>query len=122
MVDDDPDVRAAIGLLLRSAGFATETFRSAYEFLGGRRSNDVACLILDIRMPLMDGLTLQDRLAALGSTMPIVFITADDGGSAEERARAGGALAFLRKPFDDEALLGAVRHALSGEASPQSFL
>ena len=61
----------------------------------------------------MDGLTLQDRLAALGSTMPIVFITADDDGSAEERARAGGALAFLRKPFDDEALLGAVRQALS---------
>ena len=88
------------------------TFRSGYEFLGGRRWRDMACLILDVRMPLMDGLTLQERMAAMGSNVPIVFVTAVDDAATETKALAAGATAFLHKPFDEEVLLGAVRDAL----------
>jgi FixJ family two-component response regulator len=117
VVDDDLAVRKAIGRLLRSAGFAAVTFESASRFLDDTSQTDPACLILDVRMPRMDGLELQARLAALNSRVPIIFITAIDDAVAEAKARAAGALAFLPKPFDDAVLLDAVNRALAVSSS-----
>jgi two-component system response regulator FixJ len=112
VVDDDIGVRKAVGRLLRSAGFDAVTFASAQEFLGDRRQKDVACVILDLKMPDMDGLALQARLAALDPLVPTVFITAHADSASEAQALAAGAQAFLRKPFEDTALLDAVGRAL----------
>ena len=117
IVDDDRSVRCAIARLLKSAGFDALTFPSAHEFLEDGRRKDVACLILDLKMPETDGLALQARMAQSGLTVPTVFITATDDPASEARARAGGALAFLCKPFDDTTLLEAVRRAVSPSGS-----
>ena len=112
VVDDDDGVRRAVGRLFRSAGFDAVTFASAREFLRDCRQKDVACVILDLKMRDMDGLALQARIAALDPLMPIVFITAHADSASEAQALAAGARAFLRKPFEDESLLEAVRRAL----------
>ena len=110
IVDDDAPVRQSARRLIRSLGYRAEAFGSAEEFLDSGRAKKTACLILDVRMPRMDGLELQRRLA--GSSIPIVFITARASEEEERRALQAGAVAFLRKPVDKEALLrvlGAVR-------------
>ena len=112
VVDDDFAVGKAVGRLLKTAGFDALTFRSAQEFLGDGRQADVACLIVDLKMPDMDGLALQARMKTLGSSVPTVFITAHDDPASEAQALAGGALAVLHKPFDDTRLLEAVQRAL----------
>ena len=112
VVDDDVGVRKAVGRLLRSAGFGVVTFASAREFLGDFRQKDVACVILDLKMPDMDGLALQARIAALDPLMPTVFISAHPDSASEAQARAAGAQAFLYKPFEDTALLDAVSRSL----------
>ena len=112
VVDDDAAIREAVQSLLRSMGFRAAAFASAQDFLQSGRLPETACLIVDVRMPRMSGLALQQRLRSAQCPISIIFITAH--GDAEMRARAlrAGAVAFLDKPFSDEALLRAVEAAL----------
>jgi FixJ family two-component response regulator len=112
VVDDDEPVRQALSGLLRSAGFGVTTFASAEEFLASPHVATTGCLILDLRLPGMDGLELQRRLREAGRRLPTVFLTAHGDDDARSRALAGGALAFMPKPFDGEALLRTVGAAL----------
>jgi FixJ family two-component response regulator len=109
IVDDDESVREAIKSLLRSVGFGADVFASAEEFLRSDRLKDTTCLILDVRMPGMNGLELQERLASLEYKIPIIFITAHvSDQEARHRALQAGAVDFLRKPFSEETLLEGV--------------
>ena len=114
IVDDQAALREATENLLKSAGLKAVSFASAEDFLQATALDGAGCLILDVRLPGMSGLELQQRLAADGIHVPIVFITAQEDGDGRMRAQAlrSGALAFLRKPFSDEDLLNAVRSAL----------
>jgi FixJ family two-component response regulator len=112
IVDDDEPVREAIESLLKSVGFKAEVFASAEEFLNSDHLPETECLILDVRMPGMSGLELQRQLAAAGSRIPIIFITAHGDEEVQAQALKAGAVAFLRKPFSEEALLSAVQAAL----------
>ena len=112
VVDDAASVRVALGRLIRSAGLEVETFASAEDLLETWPSGPSGCLIVDVQMPGLSGLELQTELAALGSTVPIIFITAHDDPKARSRALNGGAAGFLEKPFDDEDLLAAIHTAL----------
>jgi FixJ family two-component response regulator len=112
VVDDDESVRQALAALLRSAGFRVTTFVSAEEFLGSPHVGATGCLILDLRLPGMSGLELQQRLVSAGRRFPIVILTAHGDDAARSRALAAGATAFMPKPFDGEALLSTVQSAL----------
>jgi len=112
VVEDDDLMRSSTRRLLRSAGFRVEAFASAEEFLKSGRAAETACLILDLRMPGMNGLELQRHLAAEGCHIPIIFITAHDNQELRMQALREGAVDFLLKPFSEEALLQAIRKAL----------
>src|SRR5256886_16117174 len=112
IVDDDESVREALKSLLKSVGFEAEAFASAEEFLNSGHLCRTACLILDVRMPGMSGVELQDRLTASRDGVPIIFISAHADEEARARALASGAIAFLVKPFSDEALLDAIEVAV----------
>jgi len=114
IVDDDPLVREGLLSLMRSAGFATQAFASAEEFLSLAHRDDIACLILDVGLPGISGLELQSQLTATVSNhrTPVVFMTARDDEATRQRALKGGAVDFLRKPVRREALLNAVHLAL----------
>jgi len=114
VVDDDNSLRQSTQLLLRSAGYRAEVFASAREFLDSPRIDETACLLLDVRMPGMDGLELQRFLNEAQRQIPIIFITAHATDNAEQRARKAGAVDFLRKPVNDEKLLSAIQTALKG--------
>ena len=109
IVDDDDSVRTALTRLLRSADLAVEAFPSAEEFLAQMTDTAVGCLLLDLLLPGMGGLELQERLAAARSPLSIIFITAHGDEAARKRAMAKGAAAFFLKPLDGEALLDAIR-------------
>jgi FixJ family two-component response regulator len=113
VVDDDPSVRRGLERLLRSAGYRAETFASAREFLQRGDPNAGGCLVLDVRMPGQSGLELYDVLATAGHSIPVIFITGHGDIPMAVRAIKAGAVDFLPKPFDDEALLEAVRQALA---------
>jgi FixJ family two-component response regulator len=112
IVDDDDALRNSLDDLIRSIGFRTQGFPSAEAFLNSHQAYDTACLILDVRMPGMNGLDLQRQMVAANWRTPIIFITshADDG--ARARALEAGAVAFLYKPFREEELLHAIDAAL----------
>jgi FixJ family two-component response regulator len=112
IVDDDDLMRAALQGLLKSAGLPAQPFASAEEFLRSGHQHDTACLITDIRMPGVSGLELQARLNADHCKIPTIFITAHGDAKMRMQAMRAGALEFLAKPFDDEALLGSVRAAI----------
>ena len=112
VVDDDPSVRRAMERLLRSAGYGTKTFASASEFLDFNCLDAPGCLVLDIRMPKLSGLELQDRLAEKGVSLPIVFITGHGTVPRSVKAFKAGALDFLQKPFEDGELLDAVSRGI----------
>jgi FixJ family two-component response regulator len=112
VVDDDRSVRKGLARLLRSAGYTVETFSSAAEFLARERREGVGCLVLDVRMPGLDGMELQAELVARGFDLPIVFLTGHGDIPMSVQAMKQGAVDFLTKPVDDEALLDAVRQAL----------
>lgn len=114
IVDDDPLVREGLISLMRSAGFATQAFPSAEEFLSLAQRDDIACLILDVRLPGISGFELQSQLATTASNhgLPVIFMTARDDEATRQRALKGGAVAFLPKPVRREALLSAVDLAL----------
>jgi FixJ family two-component response regulator len=113
VIDDDESIRETTVLLIESFGFRAAAFASAQSFLKSGQKLDTSCLILDVRMPDMNGLELQSELAAAGYGIPIIFITAYDDKSSRERAMRAGAVAFLDKPFSDEQLLQTVRSALN---------
>jgi FixJ family two-component response regulator len=112
IVDDDDLMRSALQGLLKSAGLLTQAFASADEFLRSGHQHDTACLITDIRMPGMSGLELQAQLNADHCRIPTIFITAHGDAKMRMQAMRAGAVEFLAKPFDDEALLESVRAAL----------
>jgi FixJ family two-component response regulator len=112
IVDDDDSLRNSLNNLIRSVGFRAEGFSSAEAFLNANQLHDTACLILDVRMPGMNGLDLQRQLVATNCRIPIIFITSHGDGDARERALAAGAVDFLYKPFREEALLKAIDSAL----------
>jgi FixJ family two-component response regulator len=112
VVDDDPSVRKALERLLRSAGYNAMTFASAPEFLDFTCPDRPGCLILDIKMPQLSGLDLQERLSEKGLSLPIIFITGHGTVPASVRAFKAGALDFLQKPFKDKKLLDAVSRGI----------
>jgi len=112
IVDDDVSVRRSTRRLLHSAGLRAEAFASAEEFLMSGRAEETACLILDLRMPGMNGLQLQRRLAEDSNPVPIVFVTAHSSPEEERQALQAGAIHFLQKPISKEVLLLAIRNAI----------
>jgi FixJ family two-component response regulator len=115
VVDDDESVRESLSGLIRSVGFGVMVFASAEEFLSSNRLLDTDCLILDVRMPGMNGLELQRRLATSHMSIPVIFITAHGDEEARMRALNGGAVEYLLKPFSEEALLRAIDAALKSK-------
>jgi FixJ family two-component response regulator len=112
VVDDDEALRDAVQSLLRSVGLRAAVFASAEDFLHAEQRQATACLIVDVRMPRMSGLELQQQLATAHCPLPIIFMTAHGDAEARVRALRAGAVAFLDKPFSDEVLLRAVQSAL----------
>jgi FixJ family two-component response regulator len=112
IVDDDDLIRTSLQGLLKSAGLLAQSFASAEEFLKSGLQHHTACLIADIRMPGMSGLELQAQLNADHCRIPTIFITAHGDEKMRLQAMRAGAVEFLAKPFDDEALLERVRAAL----------
>jgi FixJ family two-component response regulator len=115
VVDDDDSVRESLSGLIRSVGFRAMVFASAEEFLSSNRLLDTDCLILDVRMPGMNGLELQRQLATNHFAIPVIFITAHGDEEARVRALNGGAVEYLLKPFSEEALLSAIDAALKSK-------
>jgi len=111
VVEDDESIRRAIGRQLRSVGYHTLTFGSAEEFLDSISGTGEGCLVLDIRLPGMTGLDLQEKLTSSGAKYPVIFMTAHDNPQWQERAEKSGALAYLKKPFGDQSLLDAIQFA-----------
>lgn len=112
VVDDDPEVRKALGRLLGANGYQSITFASAGKFLDYSHSDIPACLVLDMKMPKMNGLELQHRMAEKGISIPIVFITAHGTIPDTVQALKAGAADFLEKPFEEKELLEAVSGAI----------
>jgi FixJ family two-component response regulator len=112
VVDDDVSVRESLELLIRHAGWQPELFASAQEFLVQPRVPVPSCLVLDVSLPGLDGLDLQQRVAAERTDMPIIFITGYGDVPMTVKAMKAGAVEFLMKPFGDDVLLSAIRHAL----------
>ena len=117
VVDDDEAVREALGSLLRSAGLRVETFATAQEFLARPRSNGPSCLVLDVRLPGLSGLDLQQRLSEINVEIPIIFITGHGNIPMSVRAMKAGAVEFLTKPFSDQDLLDAIHEAIQRDDS-----
>jgi DNA-binding NtrC family response regulator len=113
VVDDDASVREAVESLLRSAGFPVRTFGSAQEFLSTPRAEMPSCLLLDLHLPGLSGLDLQQELAKADVQIPIIFLTGHGDIPTSVKAIKAGAIEFLTKPFDDEALLNAIRNGIA---------
>jgi FixJ family two-component response regulator len=112
IVDDDDSIRSAVQDLLDAVGLLARSFASAEEFLRSGKQQETACLIADIRMPGMSGLELQAQLNAERCRIPIIFITAHGDEKMRMQALRAGAVEFMAKPFNDQALLESVRAAL----------
>ncbi|MGU7782241.1 response regulator transcription factor [Burkholderia sp. PU8-34] len=112
VVDDDISVRESLEAMIRYAGLIAETFASAQDFLGRPRTTVPNCLVLDVGLPDLSGLDLQNLIASERTDMPIIFITGRSDVPTTVRAMKAGAVEFLTKPFDDQVLLDAIRHAI----------
>jgi len=112
VIDDDASMRRALSYLLQSAGYKVETHSSAEEFLRREHYDGVGCIILDVRMPGLSGMDLQEKLMGSDYRMPIIFLTGHGELSMGVEAMKKGAIDFLTKPCDDEQLLGAVHSAI----------
>ena len=121
VVDDDVSLRESLELLIRSAGWRVQTFRSGKEFLAQPRSMVPCCLILDVSLPDLNGLELQQRISGDRAELPIVFITGHGDVPMTVRAMKAGAIEFLTKPFDDEVLLRAIRGAIDRSTAALSL-
>jgi len=109
VIDDDESVRTSLELLIESSGYHVVTFGSAEDFLDCAFEVKPCCLVLDIHLPGMSGLKLQEHLVKSQAQIPVIFITGHDRNRMEDEAMRLGAVAYLRKPFDEECLLGAIR-------------
>jgi FixJ family two-component response regulator len=112
IVDDEESVRRALGRLIRSAGFRVETYSSGSDFLVSVQQQRPQCVVLDLRMPHVNGFHVQQALADAGLSLPVVIITGDDSAESRIRALEQGARAYLRKPVDDAMLLDAIQTAI----------
>jgi len=112
IVDDDALVRRSLERLLRSVGWRVKMFSTAQEFLDCRRPDGPACIVLDIRMPGLSGLDLQEKLSTTGLDMPVIFVTGHGTVPMSVRAMKAGAIDFLQKPIDDQILLDAILRAI----------
>jgi RNA polymerase sigma factor (sigma-70 family) len=119
IVDDDEAIRDSLAWLLEASGIEVETYSCAADFLAGYRPTSPCCLVLDIRMPGMSGIELQDRLLAQGERIPIVFITAHGDVPMAVRAVKKGAVDFIEKPFNDQQLIDLIGRALQQEEALQ---
>ncbi len=122
IVDDDDGVRNSMRALLRSVGLATRTLASAAEFLSTYQADQPGCLVLDVRMPVMDGLELQQHLNLMGATIPIIFITGYGDVPMAVDAMQHGACDFLLKPFRDQDLIDCIRKALERDRLSRAAL
>jgi FixJ family two-component response regulator len=113
VIDDDPDLRASVGRLLRSLGLDARLFASISDFLKSDPPDGPTCLVLDVRLPGQSGLDLQRELAAANRELPIIFITGHGDIPMSVQAMKGGAIEFLTKPFRDQELLDAIQLGLS---------
>src|SRR5438094_10467456 len=113
IVDDDRGTRESLRNLIRSAGLSAQTFSSAQEFLAAERPKSPSCLLLDVQLPGLSGLDLQQELAKADVKIPIIFITGHGDIPMSVRAIKAGALEFLTKPFDDEDLLNAIQQGIA---------
>jgi len=113
VVDDDPSVRDSTELLLKSVGFNVKTFGSAQAFLKANLQEDLDCLVLDVRMPGMSGLDLQQKLVSAKTPLPVIFITGHGTVPMSVRAMKAGAVDFLQKPFEEQDLLDAINRAVA---------
>jgi FixJ family two-component response regulator len=112
VIDDDASVRIAMNNLVRSLGYIVHVFASAEAFLQSVQLNNTWCVIADVRMPAMSGVELQSRLRIQGNHVPFVFITAVPEESVRARALEDGAICFLTKPFDEDALINCLARAV----------
>ena len=121
VVDDDASIRRAVRRLLTSLRHTVRLFASAEQFLADTTDDPRGCLIVDVRLPGISGLQLQKRLSERKSTLPVIFITAHDDAESRDAALRGGAVDYLRKPFECDKLLASVRRALQSaeEAVPR---
>ncbi len=117
VVDDDISVRESLELLIQFAGWQPEIFASAEDFLTHPRTATPSCLVLDVSLPDLNGLELQKLIASERTDMPIIFITGHGDVPMSVQAMKAGAVEFLTKPFDDEVLLSAIRHAIERSAA-----
>ena len=115
VVDDDVSVGVGVQRLLSSAGFRVTTFTSGVEFLASIDATPPDCIVLDVRMPVMNGLDVQSRMHAIGCTRPVILISAEAEVEQRREALAAGAFAFLQKPFDGQALIDTIAAAMRGQ-------
>ena len=112
LVDDEPDVRASLGMLIRSVGLKPEIYATPQAYLDAYEPDRSGCLVLDMRIPGMSGLNLQEKLASMGVHPPIIMISGHDQIPSAVQALQGGAIDFLRKPIDDQVLLDSIQQAM----------
>jgi two-component system, LuxR family, response regulator FixJ len=122
IVDDDAAVRDALKFLMRSVGHTVETFGSALDFLNAYSDDRPGCLVLDIRMPGLSGLELQDKLVEQRAIVPIIFITGHGDVPMAVEAMQAGAMDFIQKPFRDQDLLDRINQALERDAANRQAL
>jgi FixJ family two-component response regulator len=122
VIDDDGGMRQAVQDLVESVGLRAEAFATGEEFLKKPRTADPSCLVLDVRLPQMSGLEFQQKLAELGVSVPIIFITAHGDIPMSVRALKAGAVEFLTKPFRDQDLLDAIQQALQRDRAARERL
>ena len=122
VIDDDGGMRQAVQDLVESVGLRAEAFATGEEFLKRPRTADPSCLVLDVRLPQMSGLDFQQKLAELGVSVPIIFITAHGDIPMSVRALKSGAVEFLTKPFRDQDLLDAIQQALQRDRAAREQL
>jgi len=120
IVDDDQAIRHAMELLMRTVGLDYEIFHSGDEFLSGHTNDRAGCLVLDIRMPGLGGLELQEKLNEMGSTLPIIFITGHGDVPMAVEAMQKGAVDFIQKPFRDQELLDRIGEAITTDQERRS--
>ncbi|MBL8482377.1 MAG: response regulator transcription factor [Rhodocyclaceae bacterium] len=116
IVDDEADVREALALLVRSVGLVAASYASAYDFLQRYRPGGASCAVLDVRMPGMSGLDLQEKLKRDGIELPIIFMTGHGDVPMAVRAMRAGALDFIEKPFNDQEMLDRIQAAIARDA------
>jgi len=120
VVDDDPSVRDSTELMLESVGFNVRTFGSAQDFLKADLKEDLGCLVLDVRMPGMSGIELQEKLVSAKTPLPVIFITGHGTVPMSVRAMKAGAVDFLQKPFEEQDLLDAINRAVARQRESRS--